>query len=512
MIRRKLHRHRRYMRLPAGLLLTVIFIYFSCNKKVLDIPSPMQTENGYFTSEDEFRKSIIGVYARLTDYYSSTSEQAQGSAQLEIWYLPGDDLSQNGSQAFEFFKGLNPSDPKLNQFFKSSYALIARANKVLQKLADVPAGVFTTPHLKEYGEGEMLFLRAFAHFMLWNVFGTAPVDTIVVTSSNQFYLPGSKSTQLLDQAITDLKKAGSLLPVSPWDSLNTGRVTAKAAYALLGKCLVFRACALKQVADYQAAITAFDQLRDLSLIPSFKDNFDITTENNAESLFEFQAGANITGDQNSWLGNDDCDCGVAGAYYQMFYEGSASYMSEGPYIPTAKLKNSFTANDPRLPYTMDTSQKHINKYVVNGDIGNNNTSYNNHRILRYADILLLKAEAILQSGGDPAMAIFLINQVRARARNTLPGGAEPTDYNTAETNTTTIMQWIMDERLRELAGEGHRWFDLRRWHMAGYITLNNVFFSSEVPSRMGFDEHYLYFPIPDSETSKNPNIVQNAGY
>jgi len=74
------------------------------------------------------------------------------------------------------------------------------------------------------------------------------------------------------------------------------------------------------------------------------------------------------------------------------------------------------------------------------------------------------------------------------------------------------MQWIMDERLRELAAEGHRWFDLRRWNMAGYITLDDTFFSSEVPTRMTYDPHFLYFPIPDGETSKNPNIVQNQGY
>jgi hypothetical protein len=499
------------IQLPAAALLSITFLYFSCNKKVLDIPSPTQTENAFFKSEEEFRRAIIGAYARLTDYYSSTSEQSGGSAQLEIWYLPGDDCSQNGSQAFEFFKGLNPSDPKLNQFFKSSYALIARANKVLQKLATVPAGVFTTPHLKEYGEGEMLFLRAFAHFMLWNVFGTAPVDTIVVTGAGQFHLPGSKGVQLLDQSITDLKKAVSLLPAIPWDSTNTGRVTAQAAYALLGKCLVFRSNALRSVADYQAAISAFDQIQGVSLMPDFNKNFDINFENNSESLFEFQAGVNITGDQNNWLGNDDCDCGVAGAYYQMFYEGSASYMANGPYIPTAKLKNSFTAHDPRLMYTLDASKKRFNKYVVNGDVGNNNTSYNNHRILRYADVLLLKAEAALQSG-NPAAANSLINQVRMRARNMRPGGTEPADHNLSETNTAVIMQWIMDERLRELAGEGHRWFDLRRWHMAGYISLTNDFFNSEVPVRMGFDAHYLYFPIPDGEMSRNPNIQQNAGY
>lgn len=493
------------------MMLAALLLFLSCNKKILNVPPPTQSENSFFRSEAEFRRAIVGAYAKLTDYYSSSSQQAFGSAQLEIWFLPGDDLSRNGSEVYEFFNGLNSSDAKLNQFFKSSYALIARANKVLEKLRSADEGIFVTPGLKNYNEGEMLFLRAFAHFMLWNVFGTAPVDTIVVTSTSELNLPSSKQTELLDQAIKDLKETAVLLPTTPWDNQNTGRVTANSAYGLLGKCLVFRASATGNVEDYKAAIEAFNNISGASLMPNFKDNFEITAENNVESLFEFQAGENITGDQNSWLGNDDCDCGVTGAYYQMFYEGDASYMSDGPYFPSHKLRNIYDDGDPRVGYTLSISGQQIIKYVVNGDVGNSNTSFNNHRILRYADVLLLKAEAVLLSGGHAREAIELINQVRARARNMgssgLPAGLEFT-----ETDRQVIMQWIMDERLRELAAEGHRWFDLRRWHLAGHITLDNLFFDSEVPSRMGFDAHYLYFPIPDSETSKNPNVIQNPGY
>jgi len=75
------------------------------------------------------------------------------------------------------------------------------------------------------------------------------------------------------------------------------------------------------------------------------------------------------------------------------------------------------------------------------------------------------------------------------------------------------MQWIMDERLRELAGEGQRWFDLRRWALGGSLTLNNSFFSSATPAAMKFDpDKNLNFPIPTSETEKNPNVSQNQGY
>jgi starch-binding outer membrane protein, SusD/RagB family len=500
----------------SGILLIITsIVYLACNKDVLNIPPPTQSENSFFKTESEFRTAMIGAYAALTEYYSSANSRSGGSAELTVWFLPGDDLTLNNPSAFETFDNdLNSSQGKLNEFFKSSYILIARVNKVMEKLELADASIFTTPNMRSYMQGEGLFLRGFSHFMLWNLFGTAPVDTIVVTSPSQFNIPSSEGVELLDQAIADLTHATSLLPTATWDANNVGRVTANSAWGLLGKVLVFRASATGSDADYQAAITAFNKISGVSLMPDFGANFRVNSENNNESLFEFQGGKNIIGqDQNTWLANDACDCGVAGSYYQMFYQGDGSYMSDGPWKPTTKLKNTFSDSDPRRYLTLDTPKNRVIKYIVGGDVKDGAVnSLNNHRILRYADVLLLKAEAILQSGGSTAEAIGLINQVRTRARNTPGGGGQPTDLSTTETNTATIMQWIMDERFRELAGEGHRWFDLRRWHMAGHITLNNAFFDSEQPGRMAFAENNLLFPIPSDETSRNPNIIQNEGY
>jgi hypothetical protein len=151
------------------------------------------------------------------------------------------------------------------------------------------------------------------------------------------------------------------------------------------------------------------------------------------------------------------------------------------------------------------------KYVTRDQLNQSaSSSVNNPRILRYAEVLLLKAEALNESGGSTSDAIGLINQLRARARG---AGASPADRSAAETDRAVIMQWIMDERMMELAGEGQRWFDLRRWALGGMITLNNTFFNSAIPLDMGFapDKH-INFPIPDDETNVNPNVTQNPGY
>jgi hypothetical protein len=140
---------------------------------------------------------------------------------------------------------------------------------------------------------------------------------------------------------------------------------------------------------------------------------------------------------------------------------------------------------------------------------------NNPRILRYADILLLKAEAIVRSNGSLSEAIGLINQVRERARNSTEDGtpsAVPADRNVSETNSATVLEWIFQERRLELAfEEGHRWWDLRRRHIAGEIDLKNWDFGS-LDKAFKFADVNVYFPLPSREVVDNPNLNQNTGY
>src|SRR5690242_14717741 len=153
--------------------------YFSCDKSKLNVPPPTQTEISYFNSEIAFRTGIMGVYAVLNDYYSSSNSAGGfGSAELESFFLPGDDLTSQTEEAYEIFGNrLNSTEGKIQQLWGSSYILCNRANKVLGKIETAEAGIYTTPNLQNYNKGEVLFLRGFAHYMLWNVFGTAPVDT-----------------------------------------------------------------------------------------------------------------------------------------------------------------------------------------------------------------------------------------------------------------------------------------------------------------------------------------------
>ena len=489
-----------------SLVATTVF-YLSCDKKKLDLLPHGPTELNYFTQESDFAKAVFGVYAKMSDIYWYNG----GSPLSPMIYLEGDDITTNSSdQPFEVFGPLQPSNGSVSYFYANLYQMIARAIVVLEKIESVKDGVYTTPNLKNYNKGEALFLRGWAYYHLWNYYGTAPLRNERVTSPAQFTPPNTSGTELLEQAIKDFTDAAALLPQT-WGTADRGRATANAANGMLGKSLVFKASATKNNADYGLALTAFNKITGLSLVANFDDNFAFDTENNSESLFEFQASQPFAFD-NVWLSNDFDNAVGSMSTYWGYYNDNFSLFGQSRFYATTKLLNAFDAADPRRNKTLSASDRTINKYVTRDKFTQSGVgSANNPRLLRLADVLLLKAEATLESGGSTSEAIALINQVRTRARNMVSGGTIPADYSTAETDKTKIMNWIIDERFLELAGEGQRWFDLRRWQMQGIITLTNNFFSSNVPMAFDLTKH-LYMPIPNSELDVNPNMKQNPGY
>ncbi|HTE32756.1 MAG TPA: RagB/SusD family nutrient uptake outer membrane protein [Chryseolinea sp.] len=498
----------RHNNIKIAITMFLMFVgYSSCDESKLDVKPQSQTEDAYFVEEIEFERAIYGVYAKLTDFYWYNA--GQNNCVLPAIILPGDDITTAGQDEFEIFSNMNAGSGRLGYLYTAIYQMINRATIVLDKNAAVEDGIYVTPGLKDYHRGEALFLRAYSYYQLWNLFGTAPLVTARVKTLEETKPPGSTGTQLLDQAIADLTEAATLLPAS-WPEQSRGRVTSNSANGLLGKCLVFKGTISGSAADYQSAISAFEKISGVSLVPAFDDNYAADTENNAESLFEYQA-TQAFGFDNPWLSNDFDNAVGALSVFWGFYSNHSNLFGKAPFIATQKLASVFEAGDPRLALSLNPTTLEFKKYVTRDQQNQSgSSSVNNPRILRYADVLLLKAEALNESGGSAADAIAQINLVRARARG---AGTSPAARSTSVTDRAVIRQWIMDERLMELSGEGQRWFDLRRWALAGQVTLNNAFFSSAVPGDMGFvpDKH-INFPIPDDETNVNPNVVQNPGY
>lgn len=534
-----------------------MLIFSSC-KKTLDVPSTTELESNYFIDENRVQRGVGSVYASVSNIYGANlgSMISQNGVTIHpLWLLQGDDLTTSGSggnTAYEAFSGFSPSDVRVGALWQKFYFLMARANFMLDKLEDPEVSkVFKTPGLKDNNRGEVLFLKAWVNYKLWDMFRKAPLQNSRIPSPNEAVIQPSKGFELLDAAITDLKEAATLLPES-WSGVNKGRVFKNSANGLLVKCYVLRACyATKyggnQAQDYGNAIAAFNKMSNVSSIEGvpFGANFDYRTENNQESLYEYQASHGTISD-NPWLDNDvGAPVGSFGAMYHYFDSHWSNYGSGGGSIgPTPKLISMFNTQDPRIEETIKLAQNVDNaggslwwlgsawsyfggyqfvKYI-NGQRGNRYDvdfsvmSSNNPRLLRLADVKLAVAEAYLKTG-DVTNATKQVNDVRKRARFSTPTGVEsPVPANYA----TVGMQNIMDERLFELAGEENfRWSDLKRWHAAGYINLGtwtpgDFGYPFNPSSLFTFDvAKHMLFPIPSSEMNSNPLMMadgNNPGY
>jgi len=509
--------------LPA--LVIMVFAVQGCDNAILDFTSTDDvldkqpadlTEDSFFISEENFERAVFGAYAKVLDWYNFN----QGGWYHKMYHLPGDDITSEGNYDLEIFNPITPATGEINSFWNDAYEAINRANVVLEQL-DQEEDVYETPNLKAWHEGEVLLLRGIANFYIWNYFGAyAPLRTERITDSENIEPPSSNrddpwSTELLDQAIADFQAAAERLP-ERWDEEYRGRATKNAAYGYAGKALVVRGSVTGNTQDFTDAITAFDNIQGAELVSNFGDNFSVYHQNNEESLFEVQSVQNV-GFDNVWLGNDFNFSVGSQSVWWGHYEDNPNLFGSAPFRATEKLIDTFDGNDPRVNYSiaLDDDNRFIKYAVETENTDSGVGSKNNPRPLRYADVMLLKAEAIVESGGDPSMAIALINDIRERARNSAdPAAPVPADRDVNETDVEVIHEWIRDERFMELAGEDtHRWFDLRRWHRAGHINLETLDFSSRREERHNISiPKHLFFPIPQSERDVNSNVEQHQGY
>ncbi|WP_339901499.1 RagB/SusD family nutrient uptake outer membrane protein [uncultured Cyclobacterium sp.] len=496
------------------------FIFTSCDDSTIELDPIGDTEAGFFQTEDQMTQAVLGVYQKVTFFY--TFRGGQNNFLQGIWQLPSDDLTTEANHAYEFFSGLNGNNGQLNNFYRFSYQLISRANTLLEKIEENGTIAYENqPELRDYHRGEALFLRSWMYFRLWNTYGTAPLVKERIVALENAFPPNSQGTELLDQAINDLEEAAQLLP-EIWDDANSGRVTRNSALGFRGKILVFRGTVAGDNTDFISAIQDFDAMNGVSLTANYGDNFNAAMENNEESLFEFQAN-NQSSMNNAFLDNDSfAVVGDIGAYYGQFAR-RPTWIGNAVYSATPSLINEFDKEDPRINYIFDMEPglvTNVVKYIKDGNWtdapgGANGSSRNNPRILRYADVLLLKAEAIVRSGGNLSDAITIINQIRERARMSVENGIpspEPADYSLSGMDDNTVLDWIFKERRMELAcEEGHRWYDLRRRHMAGEIDLLTWDFDSKRID-LEFEDYHVNFPLPEIEVIENENMNQNAGY
>jgi starch-binding outer membrane protein, SusD/RagB family len=523
------------------ILKSIMFLFFTlafikCNRQLDLKPLGQLTEETFFQTEEDFESASLAPYATLLSFYFDQF----GNEWYQPMLFPDDDVTvrSNSSDNIEDFNWL-PDNGNFRRVWEISYRGVNRANIVIEQLPK--AAKFRDEKNKVRYEAEARFMRAYFNFILAVNWGTPPLLANTIKTLEESRISNSKPGEIWDVIVSDLTFAKQNLPAS-WSTNDIGRATKGAASGMLGRVLLYRAQWENKPALYAAADAEFTTIISsgvYNLRPNFGDNFDVTKENNAESLFEVQFAF---GRDNNWFPNEDGGGSGTGRYIMWRTAGEQGQNAPGAnadgygFVHIVKpLQAAFEPGDPRRietiylandPWPTPTSTVRFNpawsvtgstpsKYIRRDKSGAEVTGWqpnmgtNNERVLRYADILLMSAECkILGQTIDLAGAAALINQVRRRADPT--GAILP---NIAASLTKDQMfRALMRERRVELALESHRYNDLVRWHRAGLINIKTDIDFGRTPANNNWTPKNLLKPIPLRDLDLNNNLKQNPDY
>ena len=517
----------------------------SCNDWLKeDAPGTIKFDD-FYTGGAVAIQTVNAAYVPLAWEYNYTyfSEWFIGDIASDDAVKGGQDVNDN-SNAYDIdnFK-VNINNGILLDYYRAKYQGIARCNLALQQVPDVDPDDEMSEDRRSCLIGEAYFMRAFYYFQLVRVFGGVPLVDFVIDSSERWKQPRASVEQVYEHIISDLENAEELLwNKSKYPATDLGRATKGAAQAMLCKAYLY-------MKDYAKAYEWGKKWineqygKEYTLASNYADIFSMAGENGTESVFEIQYMADPTSDYG------DAAIGglgfTRGTFSTILLRPRASVLGArhgwGFDHPTQNLLDEFEAGDPRRDLTVGQLDAESNLEVEVNYLGNPyyNRKYSmdegglfpaldhdsrspmNYRLIRTADVLLLFAEAALESGKSITDAKWALEEVRSRARamsdvaNALP---EFPNYNGYADNTDGLRAAIRHERRVELGMEGHRWFDLVRWGIAyevmdkdngSYGKNENAALRGEMANfQKGKNE---LFPIPSEEINLNP-MEQNPGY
>jgi hypothetical protein len=454
----------------------LILVSSSCTKEFTEL-SPISERNikSAYKTEADFAVAVNGLYDALQ------LNGTYGKTYLLLNEMRSDNTSNGGgcngiAQSLcdvELFKEITTAN-ELSNAWSDSYRGIARCNIFLDKLG----GSSVPDALKKRYRGEALYIRSLLYYNLAIIFGNIPLQLVDAASPADVDLKQYPANDVYNQIITDLIAAEPLLPAS-YAAADLGRVTKGAVNTLLGKVYLTKG-------DKPAAVTALNKVVDskiYSLVSDYAKLWGAANENGPESIFEIQYK---TGGQ-----------GEGSGYFEYFASiiGRAGGVGGGntPMNATPDLLAAYQAGDQRFAKSIYRNNRTPDTTYSLKYITTQTTTFdgdNNWYVSRYADVLLMLAEAL----GESTQAYVYINQVRARAG--LPA--------IAATTPSTFAKQLLDERRIEFAFENQRWQDLLRFGVAKSTMAKQLAVTE--------GEVRLLFAIPQKEIDvSNGKLVQNPG-
>lgn len=479
-----------------------MFAFSACSKDFINLtPQSNQTTSTFFKTASDFEQGVNAIYDGLQ------STQTYGKTYYYLMEVRSDntDIWDRGALAgvasqIDFFTEVT-TNPFISDGYAGAYVIITRANAVLDQ---IDASAIPDASKKQY-KGEALFLRALSYFNLVRLYGPVPLVTKLETTSQALNHKRNATAEVYAQIENDLQTASSLLPAAYTNANDYGRATAGSAFGLLGKVLVTE----KKWTD---ALTALKNVGSgYSLLNEYADLYKPANVVNPEMLFavRFKKGLNPSEGNNYF----------ADMIPVSFYYNGVLYGGSNNNRPTHDLVANYEPGDKRLGVSLDTTYNNSATNVVKGNYvkkyfdvpGATNDGGSNFPVLRYADILLLQAEALNEqaySGANgPGTAFGFLNAVRKRAGLPEKTAADLPDQ-------ASFRHAVFQERRVELAFENDRWFDLAR-STNGVAVLQAHLKQEYGLATPVLNADRLLFPLPQSEINihNDPaNFPQNKGY
>jgi hypothetical protein len=564
---------KKIIRTP-GLIVIILIILFACKEDFLEKPAQGNLDAVTLANQDGVEGSLIAAYS-LLDGWAAYGEWGGGASNWIFGSVASDDAykgsepgDQQPTQDVELYQwGTAGADSYLNSKWEVSYDGINRANATITLMRSVEG---ITQEDQDRIEGEALLLRAHYHFEAWKLWGNIPY----YTEEDADFRKTNVGTDALPLILADLNAAINLLPVSQSE---VGRVNKWTAKALKGRVQIYQK-------DFSGALTTLTDVVNngpYDLETNFHNVFSVAHNNGPETILAYQASVN-DGNPNGENGNrnDRLNFPHSGSPFGCcgFHQPSQNLVNvfkvdaNGlPFLDGSWNSADLTAADavdPRLDWTVGrddvpfldwglhapgwirdrawagpySPKKNIYEQGSGASSSVGWATYQlsslNMHLLRYADVLLLLAEAEIEAGSIEN-ARTLINQVRARAAQGAQGpnggsvvvaiddaGITWATYNVGQYppagwDATKAMAALKMERRLELAMEGHRFFDLRRWGefktvLNNYITVEKTKRNYLTAAFTVEDRHALYpIPFTQIELSKvdgENRLVQNTGW
>jgi hypothetical protein len=483
------------------LLAFLIFALQGCDSFLEESPKGQLNPESFYQTPSDAETAVTGVYNALRD-------AGEGRPSIVMTGVGSDDyyFAKGGYPPridISFFRH-TPSNANVASNWENHYQLINRANAAAARIPDVEMEA----DLKNRLIGEVRFLRAWAYFKLVRWFGRVPLLTDATINLQDLEVPRSSVDSVYNQILKDLEFARTNLERR--GNVEEGKATVGAANAYLARVYLTRApTEAAQDGDYQRAADAARRVMesgDYALFKKYYKNFTPKYENGIEHVFSIQATVNsgnsslpagflprVNGALGPYGGRTYQNFSITESLYNAFEEGDKRGRQSVVWKDSIIVNGEMTAmqRPPNFGPNIWT-----NKYVDSTASPNN--SGVNAPIMRYADVLLMYAEAANEANGGPTEAAYdAIDQVRQRAGLAeLPSGL----------NQQAFRKAVWHERRVELYAEGHRWFDLVRTGR-----LEERVEAAKPQADVELPKHLLY-PIPSQEIDVNSSLDQNPGY